>query len=83
MAVIPIVTPGLLHSIRNQPHLALHCWYLATISALNALGRPDEIPIVFKDALNSTPGLEERMVISRKTREALIKSSAIVGLPKV
>lgn len=60
------------------------------------LNRPDEIPKVFSYALehgadaanDKVPGQKElehaeQLRIARKLRESLVKSAAIVGLPKV
>ena len=57
---------------------------------LSALNRPDEIPKVFNHAIangvgsgDSTLEHEEELTIARKTREGLIKSAPICGLPRV
>ena len=64
---------------------------------LSALNLPDEIPNVFRDAIGADSGAadsdpagsesamehSEQLRIARRMREALIKSSAVVGLPKV
>ena len=89
--VLPaLLTPSLLTSIRRQPHLPRHTWYFVTAVTLSALNRPDEIARVFQHALENGPGPEDRrpgpdeqLTMARKTREALIKSAAIAGLPKV
>ena len=85
-----IVSPALLSSIRAHPHLPSHTWYFITGATLSALNRPDEIPAVFKYALEKQSGPaekasepEEDLTIARKMREALVKTAAIVGLPKV
>lgn len=101
----PILTPSLIHSIRTQPNLPIHSWYLVTGVTLSILNRPDEIPQVLAHALDhgsggvstaseksdttgsknasSPPSRAEQLIIARKMREALIKSAAIGGLPKV
>ena len=119
----PLLTQSLLHSIRTQPHLPPHAWYLVTGVTLSILNRPDELPKVLSHALSFGPGSaigdnshdtpnkavhgsatgsmetkdsdialrralpgpsrEEQLLIARKLREALIKSAAIGGLPKV
>lgn len=54
------------------------------------LNRPDEIPKVYKHALDhggdyydAAPNEAEQLRISRRIREALVKASAVGGLPKV
>ena len=85
-----LLTPSLLASIRNQPHLPSHAWYFVTGVTLSALNRPDDIADVVKYALekgpgriDSTPAYDEQLIIARKMREALLKAAAIGGLPKV
>jgi len=88
-ALPTIVTPALLASLRSHAKLPLHSWYFVTSVVLSMLNRPDQIPIVFQYAIengptptDSNPGRGEKLQIARKLREALIKSSAIGGLPK-
>jgi hypothetical protein len=85
-----IITPTLLNSIRTHPGLPLHCWYFITAATLTILNRPDEIPTVYKNAIeygpsqaDSKPKQDERLEISRKMREALVKTAAVGGVPKV
>ncbi|EON63315.1 hypothetical protein W97_02542 [Coniosporium apollinis CBS 100218] len=90
-----VLTPSLLSSIRAHPHLPQHTWYFIAGVTLSVLNRPDEIPKVFSYALEH--GVDaahdkelgqkelahaEQLRIARKLRESLVKSAAIVGLPK-
>ncbi|KAF4462013.1 carboxymuconolactone decarboxylase [Fusarium albosuccineum] len=84
-----ILTPALLASIRKQPNLPRNTWYFITATTLSALNRPDELPRVLKhateggpDIVEATPGRDERLCISRRLREALIKASAVGGMPR-
>ncbi|KIW02592.1 uncharacterized protein PV09_06042 [Verruconis gallopava] len=81
-----IVTPALLHSLRTHPHLPKHAWYVVTGVTLSALNRPDEIPAVFHEAVGRSAVAEadeeEQLRIVRRMREGLVKSAAVVGLPK-
>lgn len=89
------MTPALLSSIRAHPHLPPNTWYYVAATTLSVLNRPEEVPKVYEHALRSeagsgsgscsekTLGDEEQLSISRRTREALIKASAVGGLPKV
>jgi len=84
-----IVTPALLAAIRKYPKLPQHTWYLITATTLSVLNRPDEIPFVYRYALDHDAGAfdsthvhEEKLKISRRMREALIKAAATGGLPK-
>lgn len=86
-----IVTPSLLSSIRAHPQLPKHTWYFIAGVTLSVINRPDEIPKVFKYAIengvgphdSTKPPHAEQLQIVRKLREGLVKSAAIVGLPKV
>ncbi|KAF9870822.1 carboxymuconolactone decarboxylase [Colletotrichum karsti] len=85
----PIVTPALLVSIRNRPHIPSHAWYFIAATTLTVLNRPEEIPQIYKHVMKHgvgpddlKPGADEQLTVSRKLREALIKASAVGGLPK-
>jgi len=83
----PIITPALLSTIRRYPNLPRNTWYFVAATTLSIINRPDEIPQIYKHALDeptdAAPGLEEQLAITRRIREALIKSAAVGGLPKV
>lgn len=89
MGLPAVVTPSLLSAIRSYPRLPQNSWYLLAATALSTLNRPDEIPKVFTHALEHgggakdvKPSQDEQLQIARRTREALVKSAAIIGLPK-
>ncbi|MCJ1374706.1 hypothetical protein MMC20_005938 [Loxospora ochrophaea] len=84
-----IATPALLSAIRTHPQLPRHSWYFIAGVTLSVLNRPDEIPKVFKhavengsDRVGDTPKQDEHLEIVRKMREALIKAAPIGGLPR-
>lgn len=87
----PILTPTLLAAIRKQPNLPRNAWYFITATTLSALNRPDELPEVFNNAIgkgsetteNGIPSRDDQLRISRRLREALLKASAVGGMPKV
>lgn len=90
MPPVSVITPALVSSIRGQPHLPPHAWYLLTGVTLSVLNLPHEIPTVFKHAIekgagscDSKPEHDEQLTIARKMREALVKAAPIGGLPKV
>ncbi|KAM0438930.1 hypothetical protein ACHAPT_001691 [Fusarium lateritium] len=85
----PILTPALLAAIRKQPNLPQNTWYFITATTLSALNRPDELPNVYKHAVEGSPGIaeaipgrDEQLSISRRIREALLKASAVGGMPR-
>jgi len=85
----PILSPALLQAIKKEPHLPHHTFYFIAAATLTILNRPDEIPKVYKYAIEQGPGgvdalpeHSERLRISRRIREALIKTAAVGGVPK-
>jgi alkylhydroperoxidase/carboxymuconolactone decarboxylase family protein YurZ len=84
MAQYSILTKELLATLKTYPHLPANSWYFISATTLSTLNLPHEIPKVFKYALEHS--LEathaEKLTIARRTREALVKSAAIIGLPK-
>jgi hypothetical protein len=85
----PILTSDLMNSIREHPELS-HTWYLIAAATLTILNRPDEIPKIYEHAITfgprstvSSPKHEAQLTILRRMREALIKTSAVGGVPKV
>jgi hypothetical protein len=86
----PILTADLMNSIREHPTLAPHTWYIIAATTLTTLNRPDEVPRIYEHAITlvsrsifSGTEHEEQLTILRRMREALIKTSAVVGVPKV
>ena len=84
------MTPTLISAIRRQPHLPRNTWPLIAATTLSALNRPDEIPGIYTHALahgqgsaDAKPDDAEQLAISRRMREALVKSAGISGVPKV
>lgn len=84
-----IITPVLLSSIRNHPNLPRHTWYFIAATTLAQLNRPDEISKVYQYALrhgpdDGTPSQDDDKIrVSRRIREALIKAAAVGGVPRV
>ena len=83
----PVITPHLLRSIRANRQLPPATWYIISGVALSILNRPEELPLVLRHAIEAcSQNPEQRqaeLLVARRMREALIKSSAIGGLPKV
>jgi hypothetical protein len=85
----PIITASLLESLSNEKLLE-GLWYLIAATTLSQLNRPDQVVIVYQHAINQSTRLyhgkdlvARQMLISARIREALIKASAVSGLPKV
>ncbi|KPM43538.1 hypothetical protein AK830_g3006 [Neonectria ditissima] len=88
-SIAPVLTPGLLAAIRKQPNLPRNSWYFITATTLSILNRPDELPKVYTHAIDEdidttggTAKQENHLRVSRRMREALIKASAVGGMPK-
>ncbi|KAK3081297.1 hypothetical protein LTS18_008236 [Coniosporium uncinatum] len=90
MNLPPILTPTLIKRISSQPNLPANVWYYVAGVTLSSINRPDEIAKVFQHAIEKSvndpsgaaPSHTESLQIARRMREALVKSGAIVGLPK-
>jgi hypothetical protein len=89
-ALVPVLTSDLMNSIREHPDLPPHTWYIIAAATLTILNRPDEVSRIYEHALSfvpsstvSGPEHEAQMTILRRMREALIKTSAVGGVPKV
>ncbi|KAJ4414521.1 hypothetical protein N0V82_007867 [Gnomoniopsis sp. IMI 355080] len=89
----PIITTELLDTLRSQPHLPDDVWYLVVATTLCVLNRPAEIQSVYNHALGPGHGTaclqngvglsdQDQLRIVRRLREALLKTSAIGGMPK-
>lgn len=90
-----VINPRLLNSLRSH---SSNSWYFTAAVTLSTLNLPHEISHVYLAALNDAgplapsslpfdeakrfPFHAEHLTISRRTREALIKSTAIIGLPR-
>ena len=79
-----------LSSIRSHPSLPKQSWYFIAAVTLSTINRPDEVQRVYKYALehgaaeqDSSPTQSQQLYISRRIREALVKASAIGGVPRV
>lgn len=90
----PVVTVELLDALRSQPHLPDDIWYIVVATTLCVLNRPEEIQLVYSHAVGLGHGTaalqngaaltdQEQLRIVRRLREALLKTSAIGGMPKV
>ncbi|KAJ4389490.1 hypothetical protein N0V93_006959 [Gnomoniopsis smithogilvyi] len=88
-----LITAELLDTLRSQPHLPVDIWYLVIATTLCVLNRPEEIQPVYNHVVgpgHGLPGLQngvglsdqEQLRIVRRLREALLKTSAIGGIPK-
>lgn len=87
------VTPRLLGTLRSQPGLPDDVWYTIVATTLCVLNRPDEIQAIYTHAVAADAGANavadpvadhgRQLRIARRLREALLKASAIGGLPKV
>lgn len=79
-----------MHAWRTKPNLPANSWYFVAGSTLSTLNRPDESARVLQHVLKHGPGsdsacpsMETQLMMARKMREAMVKLTAIAGLPKV
>ncbi|OQV06736.1 hypothetical protein CLAIMM_11267 [Cladophialophora immunda] len=82
------MNPALWHSLRTSQRLPSQSWYFIAATTLAVLNRPDEIPRVFRHAIdhcrldNNGTDRAAELTIARRMREALVKASAVGGLAK-
>lgn len=90
------LTPRLLDTLRSQPGMPGDLWYAVVATTLCVLNRPEEIGAVYRHAVAADAAADagagtagavadhaRQLRIARRLREALLKTSAIGGLPKV
>ncbi|KAF5100048.1 hypothetical protein D0Z03_000883 [Geotrichum reessii] len=83
-----ILTPARLQTLAKFPHLQ-NTWHFIAAAALSVCNEPNEIPGLYEHVINSlvsssvpeTPNAE-RLRVSKQFREAILKSAALVGLPR-
>ncbi|KAK7967413.1 uncharacterized protein PG986_001690 [Apiospora aurea] len=76
-----VITSKVLANLRSHPNLPNHCWYLVAATTLAVLNQPHAIRDVYKYEVEQR-GNDESLVVLRRMREALIKASAVGGVPK-
>ncbi|KAK8136929.1 carboxymuconolactone decarboxylase [Apiospora sp. TS-2023a] len=76
-----VITPTVLANLRNYPNLPSHCWYLVAATTLAVLNQPHGIRDIYRYEIDQS-GDDDRLFVLRRMREALIKASAIGGMPK-
>ena len=88
----PILTPRLMDLLCEDSKLPPHSWYIIAAATLTILNRPDEIPRIYERAYTFAssvttpmpdPVQDLQLTILQRMREALIKTSAVGGVPKV
>ncbi len=88
-----LMTPTRLAAVRGHPGLPHDSWYFIAATTLSLLNLVDEIPYVYRFAIDPpppasgasgpAPGPDEQRRITRRMREALIKAATVSGVPKV
>ncbi|EFX01450.1 putative carboxymuconolactone decarboxylase [Grosmannia clavigera kw1407] len=76
-----IMTPEFLEAIASQRDLPKYTWYFIASTVLCVLNRPQEIQRVYLYAIEHASN-EEQLHVSRRMRDALIKTAAVGGMPK-
>lgn len=79
----PTATTEFLNELETSEALPKDTWYFIAAAALCVLNRPEEVALVFKHAVDNCSDTKDQLRVARRIREALIKSGAVGGLPKV
>lgn len=81
-----IATPEFLSHLQSlyppQASAVQNPWYIAAAVAFGASNVPEAVPLVFQHALKEVRS-EDKILLVRKTKDALFKSGVICGYPKV
>ena len=71
-----------LNELRDNSNIPKDSWYFIAAATLTVLNRPENVVLVLSHAIGSTTDAKEQLRVTRRIREALIKSASIGGLPK-
>lgn len=75
-----ILTPARLARLASYPHLAKN-WHYLSAAILSVCNHPQEIPALYKYAMEHV-GESEQADVTSQMRESLLKSAALIGLPR-
>jgi hypothetical protein len=78
----PILDGELINRMKSSPHIPQDCYYFIMAVTVAALNRNEELAIILQNACEGK-SQQEQLRIMRRTREALIKSVPVIGLPKI
>lgn len=78
---MPVLTPSRLQTLSSQP-LLKNYWHFLSAAVLGACNLPDEVPVLYKYAMDHS-GPKDHAMITAKMRESIMKSTALIGLPRV
>lgn len=81
--MVSILTPVRLKTLSSFSLLSTNWYYLAA-ATLSICNRPDEVPVLYEYVLSTIPREDKKAQFdtTQKIREAILKSSALGGLPK-
>ncbi|KAG9001268.1 hypothetical protein FRB95_002540 [Tulasnella sp. JGI-2019a] len=81
-----IATPAFLSRIRAlypiQPSAVRNPWFIAAAVAFSASNVPEAVPLVYQHAVREVDGVDDRLLVVRKIKDALFKSGLLSGYPK-
>lgn len=78
----PIISRETLNTVKTSSGLPVDCYYFIIAVTVVALNRNEDLKAILDDAFYGKPQQEQHRIM-RRIREALIKSAAVIGLPKI
>ncbi|PRT52738.1 hypothetical protein B9G98_00358 [Wickerhamiella sorbophila] len=75
-----ILTSSRLSRLAAYPHLS-SSWHYLSAAILSVCNHPQEIPALYKYAMEVTPK-EDHARVTSEMRESLLKAAALIGLPR-
>jgi len=76
-----ILTAARLNALKTRPLLETN-WHYLSASVLTTLNKTNDVPVLYKYALEHAPS-SEHAHLTAQFRESLLKSAALIGLPRV
>jgi hypothetical protein len=80
---------------RNSPPVVQNPWYIVTAVSFMTANRPEAVPLLYKYVLGelehaqkqfnvpTTEAKREKLLLTRKFRDAIFKACLMAGIPKV
>ncbi|VVT44642.1 uncharacterized protein SAPINGB_P000484 [Magnusiomyces paraingens] len=77
-----ILTPARLQTLSTSFPLLSTNWYYLAAATFSICNVPEEVPVIFEYMLQKVDTDKEKFEMVQRIREAILKSSALGGLPK-
>lgn len=75
-----VFTPARLNALKSWPHLK-NSWHYLAATTLSVYNKSADIPILYQHAMKDTAD-EDQLKLTSQFRESILKSAALIGLPR-